>query len=98
MKARKLISIALVIVLSVLTCLVPTAYAAGAAPLIVVNGFFSTPLYLNYGTDDQIEIFGQERLVGLVGDLSGTDVSNFQFDPSIAESAVGKLVGAFISG
>ena len=98
MKARKLLSIALVIVLSVLTCLVPTASAASAAPLIVVNGFFSTPLYLNYGTDEQIEIFGQERLIGLVGDLSGTDVSNFQFDPSIAESAAGKLVGAFISG
>ncbi len=71
MKAtRKIACIALALVLVALAVAVPVS-AAGKEPLVIVNGFASTALYANYGTEDQYEILGPDNLETAIGNIIG---------------------------
>ena len=57
MKAtKKIVCLTLAIVLAALAFAMPVS-AAGATPLVIVDGFNSTKLYKNFGTENQTEAF-----------------------------------------
>ena len=57
MKAtKKIVCLTLAIVLAALAFAMPVS-AAGATPLVIVDGFNSTKLYKNFGTENETEAF-----------------------------------------
>ena len=57
MKAtKKIVCLTLAIVLAALAFIMPVS-AAGATPLVIVDGFNSTKLYKNFGTENETEAF-----------------------------------------
>lgn len=61
MKAtRRILSLTLAIIMAALVFCMPVS-ASGTAPLIIVNGIGSTPLYKNFGTEDEALIFSDDE-------------------------------------
>ncbi len=73
---KKVLSLILALIMTVLAFAMPVS-AAGATPLVMVNGIGSTALYKDYGTEDQQLIFsGDEAFIeGLIKDIGGALLS-----------------------
>ena len=77
MKAtRRILSLTLALIMAALVFCMPVS-ATGTAPLIMVNGIGSTPLYKNFGTDKEELVFsGDDAFVeGLITDIGSALIS-----------------------
>lgn len=92
MKAtRRILSLTLALIMAALVFCMPVS-ASGTAPLIMVNGIFSTPLYKNFGTEDEELIFSgdDEFIEGMITDVGSALISGI-----ISYSVNGKSYDAF---
>ncbi len=73
---KKILSLTLALIMAALVFAMPVS-AAGATPLVMINGIGSTDLYVNYGKEDQKLIFsGDEAFIeGMVKDIGGALLS-----------------------
>ena len=92
MKAtRRILSLALALIMAALVFCMPVS-ATGTAPLIMVNGIGSTPLYKNFGTDKEELVFSadEEFIEGLITDVGSALISGI-----ISYNINGKSYDAF---
>ena len=69
MKAtKKILCITLALVVAGLALLMPVSASAADLPVIVVDGIGTTPLYQNFGTDEEKVIFDEATIEALVKD------------------------------
>ena len=70
MKAtKKILCITLALVVAGLALLMPVSASAASLPVIVVDGIGTTPLYQNFGTDDEKVIFDESTIEAMIKDV-----------------------------
>ena len=70
MKAtKKILCITLALVVAGLALIMPISASSADLPVIVVDGIGTTPLYHNFGTDDETVIFNEATIEAMIKDV-----------------------------